>query len=209
MPDLQRILAEIASLLERLTSEVLSNGLDRLLARTRGELPTEPTPIPNIVEQVKIPPIFVDGLGALFIGLCLVWGAARGLFGSAVAFAALCAGSFAAQTYHAQAASLVQSVVAHEALSPFLPSLGYILAFGAATLLVLIPGEVIRRHIKRSILGWPDLVGGMIAGGGVGLLLLLAAVNVLRGTAWGAAVFTGSHLVGWLGNLFPVLPPGS
>lgn len=206
MPDLQRMLDEIVSLLKSLTSGVLSSGLDQLLAHTTGQAPTEPTPIPNIVEQVKIPPIFVDGMGTLFIGLCLVWGAARGLFGSAVAFAALCAGSFAAQTYHAQAASLVQSVVAHEALSPFLPSLGYILAFGAATLLVIIPGEVIRRRIKRSILGWPDLVGGMIAGGGVGILLLLAAMNVLRGTAWGEALFDGSHLVGWLGKLFPVLP---
>jgi len=220
MPDFQQILGEMASWIQRLMVEVFSStqgwsskGLDRLLAGAGSQLPAQSMPdatsIPNLTTPPTLPASLADVLGAVFIGLCLIWGGGRGLSGALVTLAAFYAGSWAARAYHAQAASLVQGVLTsggHEALAPFSPLLGYALAFGSVTLLVTIVGEVVRRRIKRSILGWPDLIGGMIAGGAAGVLLFVVAAGAVSGTAWGASLTGHSRLLGWVEKALPGLP---
>jgi len=200
--DLEKILTQVVSWFERLVVEIFSStqglssqGLDRLLTRLRGG-ETETSPIPHLKVPTQLPSSFVDIVGAIMIGLCLLWGGSRGLFGTLVSFAALYAGWWGAGHYRSQATALLQELFKD---SPILlslsPLLGYGLAFAGVALGVLVAGELVRMRIKHSLFGWPDLVGGMLAGGAMGVLGLLALASALQGTEWGAALVQQSQLV--------------
>jgi len=163
---------------------------------------------------IPLPVSFLDIVGVLIVGMGVLWGGGQGLLSSVIALLALLFSALAARAFGDVVGGVLNGLLSVFDVGRYSPSASAMLArmsmlvgrgvvFILVLILLSILGRMVRRAVSRSpVFGWPDVVGGALFGGMVGVLLFVLLSRLLVGASWAQPLVAGSLFLPWVQKLW-------